>query len=79
MSLIVFGPVMHGLPDNMPLLPLGYRYINRHNEWLIAEADNGRRYFVGEGMLYRQGFCMFTGAYYIDERETIELPQRQLT
>lgn len=66
-------------PNELPVLPIGYRYIQRWHEWTLAESPNKRLYYVdGGGVLYRQVRTP-NGRNGLDDRETIVLPQKQLT
>ena len=65
------------LGHEKPILPRGYYYIEGLHEWLVAVGPTQRRYYVGHKCLFRQRADDY-GRNFIDDRETIELPQRQL-
>ena len=88
MSVVIGLQVLWGsFNENKPILPLGYVYIERYHEWLIAVSPIGRRYYVSRERLYRQERAMdrlcdecrqVVVKHVINMDETIELPQKQL-
>lgn len=47
MSVVIVGVAfLYGDPLDKPTLPIGWNYIAKKGEWLLAESPEGKRYFV---------------------------------
>lgn len=47
----------YGLNPGKPILPKGWRYFERENDWLLAQSPDGEYWFAGETHLCRLRFA----------------------
>jgi len=81
---------LHGLifgfskDEDLPKLPRGFAFVKSTKDWLMAEDENGGRWFVGQNQLVRCGYAtecdvreskgkLELGQRFLDSRQAINL------